>query len=250
MRTWLQALQDHRQELEKNGFRGNGILGIFCYGSQNYGVATENSDWDTKAIIIPSFEKMVLEKPVSKELQLYNKEHCEVKDIREMIEMFKKQNINFIEILFTQYFWINPYYQEIWNKYFIEHRQEIAHYDINKTIQSICGQALNTLKQNSNDAKKVANAYRLMRFIERKFTFKNYEDCIILPSEEREIIMQMKATGEMLISAEEIEKKLLYLKTHKFVIDSEQQEKVNNIMKKGILECFKIRLKKEKENEI
>ena len=59
-----------------------------------------------------------------------------------------------------------------------------------------------------------------------------------------------KAVKEIGQYREEIEKKLLYLKTHKFVIDSEQQEKINNTMKNGILECFKIRLKKEKENEI
>ena len=31
------------------------ILGVFLYGSQNYNLATENSDVDTKAIYIPPF---------------------------------------------------------------------------------------------------------------------------------------------------------------------------------------------------
>ena len=39
------------------------ILGIFLQGSQNYGMATEKSDVDTKCIILPSFEDIVFNKP-------------------------------------------------------------------------------------------------------------------------------------------------------------------------------------------
>ena len=42
------------------------ILGIFLYGSQNYNIATEKSDVDTKAIIIPTVEQLAF-KPVRTE---------------------------------------------------------------------------------------------------------------------------------------------------------------------------------------
>ena len=178
MTKWETALELHKQNLLRKGYKEENILGIFAYGSQNYNLDTEDSDWDTKAIVVPSFRDLVLEDTVSEQIEIYNiyngiyccdkdstGEHCEVKDIREMVNMFKKQNINFIEILFTEYKWINPIYKDIWKKYFEDNRERIAYYDMYKTLESICGQSLHTIKQNPTNGKKIANAYRLYIFL-------------------------------------------------------------------------------------
>lgn len=54
MRNIEEALQEHKQAVLAAGYTEKQILGIFVYGSQNYGTATENSDVDTKAVIIPT----------------------------------------------------------------------------------------------------------------------------------------------------------------------------------------------------
>lgn len=172
-----ERLELHKKELLKH-YRWEQVLGIFVYGSFNYGTATELSDVDTKAILIPTFANLVFNKPVSVQIDLPNNEHCEVKDIREMVDMFKKQNINFIEILYTDYFILNPFYEELWNEYFIKYREDIAHFDRNKTIQSICGQAIHTLKQDPTDGKKVSNAYRLYYFLSDYLNGRPYHQCI------------------------------------------------------------------------
>ena len=82
------------------------VLGVFLYGSQNYNLATKNSDVDTVAIIVPTFSDLCLRSPISKELNI-DGEHCNVKDIREYMKMIRKQNINFTETLFTEYRWVN-----------------------------------------------------------------------------------------------------------------------------------------------
>ena len=85
------------------------MVGVFLQGSQNYNLQYEDSDIDTKAIILPKFNDFVLNnKPVSTTLILESNEHIDLKDIRLMFECFKKQNINFIEILFTEYYILNP----------------------------------------------------------------------------------------------------------------------------------------------
>ena len=61
MTKWETALELHKQNLLRKGYKEENILGIFAYGSQNYNLDTENSDWDTKAIIVPSFRDLVLE---------------------------------------------------------------------------------------------------------------------------------------------------------------------------------------------
>lgn len=133
------------------------ILGVFLYGSQNYGTDTENSDVDTKAILVPTLEDLCLSNPVSKEIHLPNDEHCEVKDIREMVKQFRKQNINFIEILFTKYKIINLRYANTWHEYFISQNESIARYDECKCLKSISGQAKHTIRQNPKDGKKISN---------------------------------------------------------------------------------------------
>lgn len=203
-----EKLQKHLQELYYLGYQKDSILGIFLYGSQNYGVDLETSDVDTKVIYIPSYDELCFqEKRASREHIIKTKdgeEKCEVKDIREMVKMFKKQNINFVEILFTQYYIINPNYESIWNEYFINNRESIAAYDKNYTVASICGQAIHTLMQNKTDGKKIANAIRLKYFLQQYlFTNATYLESITVPEPLAEIIKYLKK-GNIKIETSEI----------------------------------------------
>lgn len=238
MRSWEEALQEHKEVLLSAGYREENIVGIFAYGSQNYRVETENSDWDTKAIVIPTYKELVLHPRISEEIHLMNDEHCEVKDIREIINMFKKQNINFLEILFTEYKWFgNPFYKVLWEVYFTNWNEHITHYSVNKTIQSICGQAIHTIKQNPMDGKKIANGYRLLRFLEKYLTGENYRNCIVLPEEDRRVIIDLKTQvtkpneeyGKNLIA--EFEK----IKERKYVEDKEIQSTVDDLMERAAM---------------
>ena len=96
MRDISVALLEHYNKA-KEKFPHTTILGVFLYGSQNYNIATEESDVDTIAILIPSFEDLVLETPISKEIRFKNGEHCVAKDIREIVKQWKKQSLNFLE---------------------------------------------------------------------------------------------------------------------------------------------------------
>ena len=62
MRDIQEALQQHKQVVLDAGYAEDQIIGVFLYGSQNYGLATENSDVDTKVIIIPTLEDLCLKK--------------------------------------------------------------------------------------------------------------------------------------------------------------------------------------------
>ena len=168
------------------------ILGVFLYGSQNYNTDTPASDIDTKAIYIPTLEELAFNKPVSKELVLPNDEHCEVKDIREMIKNFKKQNINFLEVLFTKHYIINPKYEQLWNEYFIANREKIARYDVNAAVKSMTHQAIHTLNQDPTNPKKVSNALRLLYFLEGYIRQDDYMSCLCSYNNRAEILRNIK----------------------------------------------------------
>lgn len=100
-------LEDVYKELQEK--YGYDVFYIALYGSQNYNLQTENSDLDFKAIIIPTLEDLVRQtKPTSK-VYMYEWGQVEVKDIRNYIESAVKVNINFIELLTTEY-----WYSEKW----------------------------------------------------------------------------------------------------------------------------------------
>lgn len=71
--------------------------------------------------------------------------HIDLKDIRLMFETFEKQNINFIEILFTEYKIINPKYQEIANELF-DIADDIARINRNAALRTMSGMSMEKYK--------------------------------------------------------------------------------------------------------
>lgn len=176
MRDPKQALTEHFQKILID-YSNYKFLGIFLYGSQNYGLATEESDVDSIAIVIPTIEDIILRRPVCKEIIFENGEHCNIKDIREVVKEWKKQSLQSLEILFTDYFIIRPEYVSYWNN-FLNIRNDIAHYDVERTFKSISGQAKQTYLRNPEDKKQIANACRLYYFLRSYLMGCSYKTCL------------------------------------------------------------------------
>ena len=136
-----QSLYAHYKE-SLEYFDKRNIVGLFLQGSQNYGLAYENSDVDTKLIVLPNFNEIAFnKKPVSTTHIRENEEHIDFKDIRLYIQTFRKQNLNFLEILFTPYKIVNPDYAPYWNV-LVNHREDIVHYNLYRAVKSMKGIAL------------------------------------------------------------------------------------------------------------
>ena len=86
-------LSKHARKAEEYAYERNNIPFItLLQGSQNYNLDDENSDVDTKTIVIPTWRKMVLDKqPLSTTLEMPDSSHVDIKDAREMIACYKKQ---------------------------------------------------------------------------------------------------------------------------------------------------------------
>ena len=137
----MTRLREHYEEALEH-FEESHIVGIWLQGSQNYMLDNSNSDIDTKLIVTPTFKDIALAaKPVSTTHIRANEEHIDFKDIREYVTCFRKQNLNFLEILFTPYFIINPLYEKEWNK-LVVHREEIARMNPYRAVKSMKGVAM------------------------------------------------------------------------------------------------------------
>ena len=153
-------------------------------GSQNYGLADDESDIDTKTLIIPNYKELVFNaKPVSSTIIVEpTAEHADVKDIRLMFDTFRKQNINFLEILFTPYVVVTGgykiYYHSLWNK-----REDIAHLNPYRNLSSMVGHmyekykkfehpfpsAVSKIEKFGYDPKQLHHMVRIKDFLERFF---------------------------------------------------------------------------------
>ena len=137
-------VQEHYDYLVSLGYE---ILFTELQGSQNYGLDEYTdeywSDIDTKSVVLPTLDDFVYNKtPVSTvKIMPNSEEHAEVKDIRVMFEMFKKENISYIELLYSDYVVINPKYKEFVEELFT-HRDEIATADTAQFLKCISGMAM------------------------------------------------------------------------------------------------------------
>lgn len=139
----MKRLKEHYQILQEKGYE---IVGLFLQGSQNYNLDYELSDVDSKAIVLPSLDDILLNKPMtSTTLVLDNNEHIDIKDIRVMFNTIKKQNINFVEILFTEFKIVNKEYSKLLEPIF-ENSERIAHMNNYAAINCMTGMALEKFK--------------------------------------------------------------------------------------------------------
>ena len=169
------------------------IVGIYYQGSANYGLDYINSDVDTKLIVTPTFEDIAMNrKAVSTTHLRENEEHIDFKDIRLYIQTFRKQNLNFLEILFTPYCIINPLYKNEWDRLVVA-REDIAHYAPIQAIKSMKGIAkekyfamehhyparMEWINKFSYDPKQLHHLLRVEEYIERYIKKESYNDCLI-----------------------------------------------------------------------
>lgn len=169
------------------------IVLIALQGSQNYGLDYEGSDVDTKCIITPTFKDIALaRKPISTTHVRENTEHIDMKDIRLYLETFKKQNLNFLEILFTKYaIYPNSEFSAEWQR-LIDNREAITHYDKVRCIKSMMGVAsekffamehhypsrMEWINKFSYDPKQLHHLLRILECLEEYIREKPFEECL------------------------------------------------------------------------
>lgn len=201
----MQKLEDHYKEALEY-FPEERIVGIFCQGSQNYNIDTKNSDVDTKLIVLPSFDDIIFNKSAISTTHIRkNNEHIDFKDIRLMFQTFRKQNLNFLEILFTKYKIVNPMYKELWNRLVAEN-EKVARYNEYAAVKAMKGIALekyhaleklypskvSIIEKYGYDNKQLHHLARVKEYLDRYMAGEKYADCLI--SNKADYLIELKTT--------------------------------------------------------
>ena len=188
---------------------GYEVVTVNLYGSQNYGLDTENSDIDLKAVVLPSIDDIINNtQPVSTTVE-FKDGLIDVKDIRLMFENYKKQNTNYLETLFTPYWvWKYPYCTE-WTE-LRRMANDIARADEVKAVKAMYGMALqkqtalchpypskvDLIEKYGYDAKQLCHIPRLHYMLNRYLMIPNvnYGDILTLGEDDdfKKILIALK----------------------------------------------------------
>lgn len=191
---------------------------MFCglYGSQNYGLDTPTSDVDTKAIILPTLKELLHYKKVSYcfDVRPGEEGQCDVKHIQLMFDNFLKQNINFLELLYTPFFTVNENYKDIWIKV-VEVREFLTGCNVRKMIHAAVGMGnqkmaamekpfeskLPLIEKYGYDPKQLASLLRLDYFCRNYLQTNDFDSAIHPVDETRNTILTVKSEPPTLETA-------------------------------------------------
>lgn len=217
----LDRVQEHRRYVEKEYGKDN-LFFTALQGSQNYNLDDELSDIDTKSLLLPTLDSFIYaRREPSQTLILPNNEHADVKDFRDMFIMFRKQNINFVEILFTPYVSVNKDWELFYNA-LVSRAEDIAHYNRYTTMRAMLGHLRQKSEKFYNettgtskdvqkygyDPKQLHHMVRIQDFLIRYVKDEPYKEILEHPSD-IDYIKSVKRGSRNLLEAERIRDTIL-----------------------------------------
>lgn len=200
-------LRAHWKELKKRGYN---VIALMLQGSQNYGLEEYSPDYmsdvDTKAIVVPSFRDFLnCIPPISTTIKFENGEQCDVKDIRVMFECFRKQNIQFLELLYTRFKIVDWRYKKLLKPLW-EERDAIAAINRKALANSLAGivmekrkalchpypSLMDKIEKYGYDGKQLSHAVRLCILMREWRNGAPLGECFWPKDDERQMLMNYK----------------------------------------------------------
>lgn len=187
------------------------VVFLALYGSQNYGLDTPKSDVDAYCVTVPSRHELIFGYPSDEDpakstpssAYCYDTGKVTVKDVRQMMDAYVKQAINFCETLFTPYIIINPRYAAEVAE-LRAHAEKIASADLYQQLRTTEGMLQSqmmkahaptapTIADSPTRMKHLARAMHCWQFIQRRSKGATFADALVENEERAEWFALMRA---------------------------------------------------------
>ena len=259
-------VKEHHEEAKSLGYN---VVATILQGSQNYGLEIDceeyHSDVDTKCIVIPSFDDFCSNKGrISTTYVRANNEHIDLKDVETLFELFRKANVNILEILFSKYYIVEPDYKD-WFEKLRSYGERICSANKCQTFRTMSGLSMEKYKALEHpypsiidkiekygyDGKQLHHILRIANFINRYYYDESFESCLKVNQNERIDMDKAKLNKFSLKEARQLAKKFdnftkdikdKYCEDHKEDSIDEKMYKILNEMK---VEVYKMEFRKE-----
>lgn len=202
-----QALQRYHDRVSHS----REVMFTALYGSQNYGLDTPKSDVDAYSITVPSKHELIFGYPSGEDpvkstpssSYCYDTGKVTVKDVRQMMDAYVKQSINFCETLFTPHIIINPRYAAEVAE-LRAHAEKIASADLYQQLRTTEGMLQSqmmktrvpiapTIVDSPTRMKHLARAMHCWQFLQRRSKGTTFADALVEDEEWAEWFALMRA---------------------------------------------------------
>lgn len=260
----MKRLEEHKEDALNS--KPTDWFVICGQGSINYpGLSDEESDIDSKMLTIPSLKEIVNNDKILNHVHIMdNEEHVDMKDVREYFKIFRKQNINFVEILFTDYWLVNSNYTDLWLE-LRQHAEDFARMNPYRTLKCCKGMIFEKAHALEHrypsrayyidtfgyDGKQLQHALRILEFAEKFVSKYPYKECLTVDDPEYLLAIKRHKADLDLESA----RKLMEYATNSITIlesnwnniwedkeDIETKEILDNILYRLIVRSIKNKL--------
>ena len=161
-------------------------------GSQNYGLDTEKSDFDTFTFILPTLRDIAtLRDPVSTTREdEYG--HINIKDIRLALNLLKKTSPNSVECFASRNRIVEAKYSDLLSPVFCS--PYALRCDTNHMMMAIGGMAHQLSKRNMSPGKRLSHILRMHCMVHRYFDVN--ADILSMTEEEQQLALKAKRDPE------------------------------------------------------
>lgn len=216
----LNNLSNKMNEVKNLGYSP---LFIALKGSQNYEMDNKDSDIDAICFVIPSIEDLFYKREVSITHKCENNELIDIKDIRLLVELLKKANPSYLEILFSKYVVAFNKDGEELVKYLQENREKFAAANKTKLLKTCVGTINSKIKNLYHDSparaediknygyclKEIHHAFRLNILLKEYFeNGKSFEESLVPQDPYKTFLLTMKEVPQNLDKIAEMEREV------------------------------------------
>ena len=188
---WLNILYSQLDRLiEENKIPQHRIIFISLYGSQNYNLATINSDVDCECAIYPSPDNFFfIQQPYSQKVHHADGDMY-IKDIRLIFDELRKCSPNVLELLASKYIIINKQYEEQINTFlsYINDYAELSTYKLLKGLEGLFRRYTDKIYDNSISSKDIANILRIKEMIHKLTIDKKLFTDTLIPNDYKKLL--------------------------------------------------------------
>jgi len=166
------------------------VIMTVLIGSQNYGLDDEKSDIDTMSFAFPTFEMLAKNHEPYRRCYIVDNGHCEVKDIREALNLLKKTSPNSVEYFTSKYKIYNPIYEELLKEYLEDEGLlwYMIHCNYSHMMDAMAGMAHQLTKRNMPAGKQLSHAIRLEDMFFNFFNGTDPKEILSLQSDKQYVL--------------------------------------------------------------
>lgn len=138
------------------------LIGVFLFGSQNYGLDIETSDRDYIALYTPTLKNVCSNTIIIDREYSFRGGLIKLIDIRDYIKNLKLCNPNYLEILFSKDYYLNLEYITEFSK-IMDNRESVAYANPHSAIVKMRGMAKQNYSRFKKDILKIKELVSLIR---------------------------------------------------------------------------------------